>query len=123
MAPDGQKPSEALAAFHAHLDDCKRCREQPFSLCEAGARILAGAGAAAATWLDAQGERRIAWQELRDSLAGWAKCLGLVSTPEGKGHSFDEKTGFCRRCGADRHGPSLADIVIHVAKGEPPGRN
>ena len=26
--------------FHAHLDVCKRCREQPFSLCPIGAVVL-----------------------------------------------------------------------------------
>jgi primosomal protein N' len=26
--------------FHEHLDACKRCREQPFNLCPAGAQAL-----------------------------------------------------------------------------------
>jgi hypothetical protein len=26
--------------FHAHLDACVRCREQPFNLCEHGAELL-----------------------------------------------------------------------------------
>lgn len=26
--------------FHAHLDQCAQCREQPFNLCDAGARLL-----------------------------------------------------------------------------------
>jgi len=26
--------------FHAHLDKCRRCREQPFNLCDAGRRLL-----------------------------------------------------------------------------------
>jgi hypothetical protein len=34
------------AAFHAHLDDCERCRERPFDLCETGAALLHAAGVA-----------------------------------------------------------------------------
>ena len=26
--------------FHAHLDECARCREQPFNLCTRGAALL-----------------------------------------------------------------------------------
>lgn len=26
--------------FHAHLDVCRRCREQPFNLCPTGACLL-----------------------------------------------------------------------------------
>jgi hypothetical protein len=26
--------------FHAHLDACKRCREQPFNLCVTGEKLL-----------------------------------------------------------------------------------
>lgn len=27
-------------AFHEHLDKCRRCRDQPFNLCDAGALAL-----------------------------------------------------------------------------------
>lgn len=30
----------ARDAFHAHLDTCARCANQPFNLCEVGARLL-----------------------------------------------------------------------------------
>lgn len=33
------------AQFHAHLDRCKRCAEQPFNLCPVGAQLLGAAGA------------------------------------------------------------------------------
>ena len=26
--------------FHAHLDECKQCRENPFGLCKIGAQLL-----------------------------------------------------------------------------------
>jgi len=29
--------------FHAHLDECRRCAEQPFNLCPVGARLLGAA--------------------------------------------------------------------------------
>lgn len=31
---------EAADRFHAHLDECKQCREQPFDLCPTGAELL-----------------------------------------------------------------------------------
>lgn len=31
------------AAFHAHLDSCRRCRHQPFNLCPTGAQLLEAA--------------------------------------------------------------------------------
>lgn len=34
-----QQPTQA-DAFHAHLDDCKRCRENPFDLCPMGGLLL-----------------------------------------------------------------------------------
>jgi hypothetical protein len=27
-------------AFHSHLDECRRCREEPFNLCARGAKLL-----------------------------------------------------------------------------------
>lgn len=35
---------DPAAAFHAHLDVCKRCREQPFNLCPIGNAELQKAG-------------------------------------------------------------------------------
>lgn len=26
--------------FHAHLDECRQCREQPFNLCDVGFRLI-----------------------------------------------------------------------------------
>lgn len=41
--------ADALAAmFHAHLDECERCRLAPFDLCDVGARALERAARAAA---------------------------------------------------------------------------
>jgi hypothetical protein len=31
---------QAVEHFHAHLDACKRCREQPFNLCATGEKLL-----------------------------------------------------------------------------------
>lgn len=31
--------------FHAHLDACKQCRENPFDLCADGQRLIAEAAA------------------------------------------------------------------------------
>lgn len=39
--------AEAGAAFHAHLDECERCENQPFNMCPEGARLLQEAGIAA----------------------------------------------------------------------------
>lgn len=121
MAPDAKKPSEALHEFHEHLDGCQRCNNQPHNLCEVGARLIADAGASALAWLEktGQAEPRV----LGQALLGWAQCLGLVSSPEGKGHLYKGGTGSCSRCGADKHGPSIADLMVHVANGEPKGRN
>lgn len=30
--------------FHKHLDTCRRCREQPFNLCEVGDGLLRATG-------------------------------------------------------------------------------
>lgn len=38
--PEQQK---LIDLFHAHLDECKQCREQPFNLCFAGAVRLRNA--------------------------------------------------------------------------------
>jgi hypothetical protein len=35
----GVSPSVA-PKFHAHLDECKQCREHPFGLCSTGSRLL-----------------------------------------------------------------------------------
>ncbi len=32
--------SAAIYAFHAHLDECERCRERPFDLCPVGIALL-----------------------------------------------------------------------------------
>lgn len=40
----------AVDAFHAHLDVCSRCEENPFALCTTGATLLKGT----AVRLDAQ---------------------------------------------------------------------
>jgi len=34
--------------FHAHLDECARCRNQPFNLCATGQRLLEQAAGATA---------------------------------------------------------------------------
>lgn len=31
---------EAGEKFHAHVDQCQRCKERPFDLCELGAQLL-----------------------------------------------------------------------------------
>ena len=31
---------DAAEAFHAHLDECARCRNGPFNLCNRGAELL-----------------------------------------------------------------------------------
>ena len=33
VIPEGEK-------FHAHLDICEQCRENPFDLCDEGAKLL-----------------------------------------------------------------------------------
>jgi len=35
-----------IERFHAHLDVCKRCREQPFNLCDVGEKLLIAASLA-----------------------------------------------------------------------------
>ena len=32
--------NEMRDKFHAHLDECERCRNQPFNLCPTGAAIM-----------------------------------------------------------------------------------
>lgn len=49
--PAGQQFQIAHTRFHEHLDDCERCREHPFDLCEAGKQLLCHAGEVAAAWL------------------------------------------------------------------------
>lgn len=36
---------EPIDVFHAHLDCCRRCREEPFNLCPIGQRTLVTATA------------------------------------------------------------------------------
>jgi hypothetical protein len=40
MSTDKTTNRGEIAHFHAHLDECKRCREQPFNLCPIGLRRL-----------------------------------------------------------------------------------
>jgi hypothetical protein len=40
MSTDKTTNRGEIAHFHAHLDECKRCREQPFNLCSVGLRRL-----------------------------------------------------------------------------------
>ena len=42
--PDPGRPFDGKSwadIYHAHLDECARCRDQPFNLCPVGARLLA----------------------------------------------------------------------------------
>jgi hypothetical protein len=32
--------TESMDKFHAHLDECKQCREHPFGLCPSGSTLL-----------------------------------------------------------------------------------
>ena len=46
------KPTDAATPaddFHAHLDVCKRCADEPFNLCPVGANLLQRAAEATAT--------------------------------------------------------------------------
>jgi Zn-dependent alcohol dehydrogenase len=40
-----QAGDEMVDKFHAHLDGCRRCREEAFNLCAEGRRLLEGAAA------------------------------------------------------------------------------
>ena len=33
-------PCSATERWHAHLDDCEQCRDNPFALCSIGHRLL-----------------------------------------------------------------------------------
>jgi len=49
----------SATAFHAHLDGCRQCAEDPFNLCPTGARLLERAAASAnsgtdLTWADVE---------------------------------------------------------------------
>lgn len=36
-----RKPEDRnIDAFHAHLDECEQCREEPFNLCPMGAELI-----------------------------------------------------------------------------------
>jgi len=35
--------SDKTKDFHAHLDECKQCRDNPFGLCKKGAELLQAA--------------------------------------------------------------------------------
>ena len=41
--------TEILNNFHAHLDVCKHCEQNPFDLCSTGAAILNGSNIAPTT--------------------------------------------------------------------------
>lgn len=43
MSEEGGKQNAALEAFHAHLDECKRCAQNPFDLCSEGDRLIRAA--------------------------------------------------------------------------------
>jgi hypothetical protein len=47
-SPGGQAPPTP-DAFHAHLDQCERCRTRPFDLCASGAALLQKAATAPPT--------------------------------------------------------------------------
>lgn len=38
--------------FHAHLDACEQCRNEPFNLCPEGAKVLAESVEKLNDWLD-----------------------------------------------------------------------
>ena len=35
--------TESMDRFHAHLDECKQCRDRPFGLCPSGQTLLLAA--------------------------------------------------------------------------------
>lgn len=37
-----ERVSEISKAFHTHLDECERCRNNPFNLCSKGEEIIKG---------------------------------------------------------------------------------
>lgn len=37
---DKEKTDDPVQNFHKHLDACKQCRENPFSLCPTGSELL-----------------------------------------------------------------------------------
>lgn len=36
----GAVVTDSMDKFHAHLDECKQCREHPFALCSVGGSLL-----------------------------------------------------------------------------------
>lgn len=40
---DDASTADATATFHAHLDVCSRCRNEPFNLCITGQRLIGNA--------------------------------------------------------------------------------
>jgi hypothetical protein len=40
---DQSPPTEAIEAFHRHLDRCEQCRDRPFELCAVGQPLLLAA--------------------------------------------------------------------------------
>ncbi len=40
MSEQKQEQYDRIDKFHAHLDDCKQCRDHPFDLCPDGAKLL-----------------------------------------------------------------------------------
>jgi hypothetical protein len=51
------KKREPRRDFHAHLDECRQCRDNPFALCLEGARLLSETATAA-------------WQAAREAMKG-----------------------------------------------------
>ena len=69
--------------FHAHLDVCKRCEEQPFNLCKEGYRLLC---------------KKVASNPIEDSTI-CARC-GVTASEAKK----LDKDGFCPKRGwYERH--------------------
>lgn len=60
-------PTPTIAAFHAHLDGCRRCEQQPFNLCPVGARLLRAATEDVAALL---GALRLPTRTCRDDTPG-----------------------------------------------------
>lgn len=57
--------TKSMQAFHAHLDVCKQCRDNPFGLCKTGEALL------------------LATAE-EDALVGAHRLFGLTPTKGGK---------------------------------------
>lgn len=40
MKDQNEIPEDLVKAFHAHLDVCEQCRNNPFALCPTGLKLL-----------------------------------------------------------------------------------